>query len=405
MISLSSGEPLICLFAPPIRPPVPLGGPWQLCLFGDAINSIVDKYQEACKQAPAFQCPYWGETGCSGFDSVRLCSVPSGDQPANPAGVVGRSGLQRVHSSVCSALRLSGAGELATPTEDAELAAQTTPEVSLERLVPLVDYLAAWKLHYSEPLIWMWCGIRPPPYSGGSGPRVQIFFFINIIGGCLKSKKKVKNKTGPNPGPHLNYDVKTGPKPKRHKNIGACRAWAKMHGSTRGSPPRGNSFHMIKVTRRYLLAVIYYINHQGGLHSCPLYKLAHQILVLFQDKLLLLRALHVPGHLNMGADILSRQGPSGRCECLARLRWTSLRLRTHLVLSDSSSSPGAEASSVRLSSDHSAPGTSEESRGPSIPSCPILAGRNMVLRPDFPPRQLFMRDSRQEGSSFSAVSS
>ncbi|KAI2668460.1 ORF V: Enzymatic polyprotein [Labeo rohita] len=54
-------------------------------------------------------------------------------------------------------------------------------------------------------------------------------------------------------------------------------------------------------------AVVYYINHQGGLRSRTLYKLAHQILVWSQDKLLSLRAVHVPGHLNMGADILSKQ--------------------------------------------------------------------------------------------------
>ncbi|KAI2653798.1 hypothetical protein H4Q32_014146 [Labeo rohita] len=56
-------------------------------------------------------------------------------------------------------------------------------------------------------------------------------------------------------------------------------------------------------------AVVYYINHQGGLHLRPLYKLAHQILVWSQNELLSLRAVHVPGHLSMGADILSRQGP------------------------------------------------------------------------------------------------
>ncbi|KAI2644938.1 ORF V: Enzymatic polyprotein [Labeo rohita] len=56
-------------------------------------------------------------------------------------------------------------------------------------------------------------------------------------------------------------------------------------------------------------AVVYYINHQGGLRSRPLYKLAHQILVWSQDKLLSLRAVHVPGYLNVGADVLSRQGP------------------------------------------------------------------------------------------------
>ncbi|KAI2644756.1 Gag-Pol polyprotein [Labeo rohita] len=54
--------------------------------------------------------------------------------------------------------------------------------------------------------------------------------------------------------------------------------------------------------------VVYYINHQGGLRSCPLYKLAHQILVWSQGKLLSLRAVHLPGYLNMGADSLSRQG-------------------------------------------------------------------------------------------------
>ncbi|KAI2668352.1 Transposon Ty3-G Gag-Pol polyprotein [Labeo rohita] len=56
-------------------------------------------------------------------------------------------------------------------------------------------------------------------------------------------------------------------------------------------------------------SVVSYINHQGGLRSRPLYKLAHQILVWSQGKLLSLRAVYVPGHLNLGADILSRQGP------------------------------------------------------------------------------------------------
>ncbi|XP_059409232.1 uncharacterized protein LOC132143098 [Carassius carassius] len=56
-------------------------------------------------------------------------------------------------------------------------------------------------------------------------------------------------------------------------------------------------------------AVVSYINHQGGLHSRRLCKLAYQILVWAQDKFLSLRAVHIPGHMNMGADILSRQGP------------------------------------------------------------------------------------------------
>ncbi len=56
-------------------------------------------------------------------------------------------------------------------------------------------------------------------------------------------------------------------------------------------------------------AVVSYINHQGRLRSHPIYKLAHQILVWSQHKFLLQRAVYIPGHLNIGADILSRQGP------------------------------------------------------------------------------------------------
>ncbi len=89
---------------------------------------------------------------------ARLSSVPSGDQPANPASVPGHSLL-----SVSSARKRSGAERLATPfwgsleqlerpspagplLQGTELAALSTPEASLERLVPLVDYSAAWKL-------------------------------------------------------------------------------------------------------------------------------------------------------------------------------------------------------------------------------------------------------------------
>ncbi len=80
-----------------------------------------------------------------------------------------------------------------------------------------------------------------------------------------------------------------------------------------------------------------------------------------------------------------------------------------LVLSDSSGSAGAgcygtdvaEASSVRLSPDCSAPGSSRESapgRGPAVASSPVLAGPSMVLGPDFSPRRLPMGDSSQERS-------
>ncbi|KAI2649150.1 Retrovirus-related Pol polyprotein from transposon 17.6 [Labeo rohita] len=177
------------------------------------------------------------------------------------------------------------------------------------------------------------------------------------------------------------------------------------------------------------IAVVYYINHQGGLRSRPLYKLAHQILVWSQDKLLSLKAVHVPVHLNTGADILSRQGPRpGGMDASPRggeadlesfwpgsggpLRYSGECAMSPLVLSDSSSSPGAgchgtdvaEASSVRLSPDRSAPGSSGESapgRGVPSSSSPVLAGPSLVLGPDFSPRRRSMGDSRQEGSPLS----
>ncbi len=100
--------------------------------------------------------------GCTALHVVRLSSAPSRDCSANPASVPGCNGLQRVFLSVFSTRKCSGAENLATPSGSLEqlvrpspagpplqgtkLAAPSTPEVSLERLVPLVDYLAAWKL-------------------------------------------------------------------------------------------------------------------------------------------------------------------------------------------------------------------------------------------------------------------
>ncbi len=103
--------------------------------------------------------PLWGRAVYTALHGARLSSVPSGDQSANPASVPGRSGLQRAFLSVSSARKCSGAGRLATPSgvsraarsavpcrppfQGTELAALSTPEASLERLVPLVDYSAA----------------------------------------------------------------------------------------------------------------------------------------------------------------------------------------------------------------------------------------------------------------------
>ncbi|XP_053354207.1 uncharacterized protein LOC128526406 [Clarias gariepinus] len=55
--------------------------------------------------------------------------------------------------------------------------------------------------------------------------------------------------------------------------------------------------------------VVSYINRQGGTRSLPLLKLSHSLLLWSTVHLLSLRATHIPGHLNLGADLLSRGGP------------------------------------------------------------------------------------------------
>ncbi len=112
--------------------------------------------------------PLWGRAGYIALHGACLSSVPSGDQSANPASVPGCSGLQRALLSVSSAQKCSGAGRLATPSgvysreqlnleqldrpspggpplQGTELAALSTPEASLKRLVPLVGHPAAWE--------------------------------------------------------------------------------------------------------------------------------------------------------------------------------------------------------------------------------------------------------------------
>ncbi len=94
----------------------------------------------------------------------------------------------------------------------------------------------------------------------------------------------------------------------------------------------------------------------------------------------------------------------GRLVCVSRDLTMS-----PLVLSDSSSTTGAgchgadvaEASSVRLPPDRSAPRSSGESspgQGVTTNSSPVLARPSMVCGPGRPPRRLSMGDSHTAGS-------
>ncbi len=57
--------------------------------------------------------------------------------------------------------------------------------------------------------------------------------------------------------------------------------------------------------------MVSYINHQGGLVSKRLCMLVNDLLVWAQSNLRSLKATHVPGKMNHGADMLSRNNVSG----------------------------------------------------------------------------------------------
>ncbi|KAI2661633.1 Transposon Ty3-G Gag-Pol polyprotein [Labeo rohita] len=235
-------------------------------LFGDAVNSVVDRYQEARKQAAAFQRflprrhpargaaateqpqpstsssyreaqkqsvatrtpphrervvkrsrsrtsqakpdlrvvlqskrsstkrPIWGETGSTAVFGVRVPPVPPGEialptlpvfqgaavssehppQFFPPGNVAGLGSSPPPAGSLGPLVQVLPAGQ---PFQDTVPAAPLTPEASLERLVPLVDHLAAWKLlpnvsawvlHTVERGYRIQFGAPPPPFNGVS---------------------------------------------------------------------------------------------------------------------------------------------------------------------------------------------------------------------------------------------
>ncbi len=80
-----------------------------------------------------------------------------------------------------------------------------------------------------------------------------------------------------------------------HKSVGAT-------GSLPGSQ---TGCHVLVRTDNS--TVVSYMNRQGRLHSRPLCRLARRVLLWAQTKFPSIRAVHVPGRLNSGADLLSRQ--------------------------------------------------------------------------------------------------
>ncbi len=170
-------------------------------------------------------------------------------------------------------------------------------------------------------------------------------------------------------------------------------------------------------------AVVSYINHQGGLRSCPYTSWRTKSLCGPRTSYLAESSLYSWASqcrsrhpVEAGAEARGMEASPRGGEADLESFWpgtggsvcdlSDIAL-SPLGLSDSSSSTGAgcngtdvaEASSVCLSPDHSAPRSSRESApgwGLAVASIPVLAGPSMVLGPDFSPRRLSMGDSRRD---------
>ncbi|KAL0163648.1 hypothetical protein M9458_039401, partial [Cirrhinus mrigala] len=278
-------------------------------------------------------------------------------------------------------------------------------------LIAAASNVIHFGLLYMRPLQW-WLKTK------GFSPRGNPLRMIKVTRRCLRALDMWRKPWFLNQGPVLGV-------PCRHITLATDASLTGWEAVMSGRPALGlwhiNCLEMLAVYRalKYFLPdlrdchVLVRTDNTvvGGLRSRPLYKLAHQILVWSQDKLLLLRAVHVPGHLNVGAGILGMDAsPRGGEADLESVQSSPSGSLCHEgECSISSSSPGAgchgadvaEATFVRLSPDRSAPGSSGESppgRGQFTVNSPVLAGQSMVLGPGFSPRRLSMGDSRQEGS-------
>ncbi len=167
-------------------------------------------------------------------------------------------------------------------------------------------------------------------------------------------------------------------------------------------------------------AVVSHINRQGGSRSRTLDRLACRLLLWSQDKFLSLRAVHVPGILNLAADFLSRQKlrpgewmlnrqtvsqiwdlfgkaevdlfasqESSQCPL-----WFSLSFPTTLGID------AAECQSVHVSANKADSGSTMQSEGERCPSpshSPILALPDLVLGANSPLVSISLGDSDQAG--------
>ncbi|KAL0163894.1 hypothetical protein M9458_039647, partial [Cirrhinus mrigala] len=256
MTSLSLGEPLICLSAPPRRPPVPLGGLLQLWLtlsdmkekdrvflldaplgpsglFVNTVNSVV-----ARKQAAVFQ---WYLPHCS------LTPTPGALSRGLP-----RRKSERRPVIYCEAVSTTAGSDGSTPT----VVAQEQGVLPEGKPISLDQGHAAMPTclgHLEEALV---------PVSGpGAG---------SSLSPCNASDGHALTGWGAVISGHPARGLWSGPHLTLHINSLEMLA---VFRALKHFLPDLRDRHVLVCTNN--TAVVYYINHQGGLRSRPLYKLAH----------------------------------------------------------------------------------------------------------------------------------
>ncbi len=179
------------------------------------------------------------------------------------------------------------------------------------------------------------------------------------------------------------------------------------------------------IVRTDNMAVVSHINRQGGSRSRTLDRLVRHLLLWSQDKFLSLRAVHVPGVLNLAADFLSRQKlkpgewmlnrqtvsqiwdlfgkaevdlfasqESSQCPL-----WFSLSFPTTLGI-DAFAHPWPNVSLYAFSANKADSGSTMQSEGEQCPSpshSPILALPDLVLGANSPLVSASLGDSDQAG--------
>ncbi|KAL0161749.1 hypothetical protein M9458_045474, partial [Cirrhinus mrigala] len=326
------------------------------------------------------------------------------------------------------------------PLQGANLAALVTPEVSLERLNPLVDHLRAWKrlpnvsqwvLHTVERGYRIQFGSPPPLFHGVLptlvGPE-QALAMEQEVNALLR--KEAIEVVPPHhrvwvlqlvlhcskEGWGVVSDLRSASAEPRSNASDGCVP----HRLGSGHDGRHLTWHInclellavFQALKHFLpdlrdhrvfvrtdnTSVVSYINHQGGLRSRPLYKLAHQILVWSQGKLHSLRAVYILGHLNQGADVLEwRLHPE-----VVELIWRVFgQAQVDLFATQETShhpAPLGLDAMVQTWPRLCLSGESAPGRHLATASSPVLARLSMVLGPDFSPQRLSMGDSCQEES-------